>query len=241
MDIYTEIDKLQEQINSLRPLSNFQMKELRQYYKIGLTYSSNALEGNSLTESETKIIIEEGITVGGKPLKHHLEAYGHSKAYNYMYELIKKETLNEEDVKKLHRLFYEFIEPEKAGIYRKEQVFISGSKYKVSKPEEIAQLMTDFVHKYKTRTTEHPVKTAAKMLKDFVFIHPFVDGNGRVARLLMNTVLIKNKFPVSIIPPLLRAEYIAFLEKAHTNDKDFVNFIAENVKQAQLEYIRLVS
>ncbi len=241
MNIYTEIDKLQEQINSLRPLSEFQLKELRQYYKIGLTYSSNALEGNSLTESETKIIIEEGITVGGKPLKHHLEAYGHSKAYNYMYELIKKDALNEEDIKEIHQLFYEFIDPRKAGIYRNEQVFISGSKYKVPKPEKINDLMNNFVQKYKKQTSEHPVKTAAKMHKDFVFIHPFIDGNGRVARLLMNIMLMKNKFPVTIIPPLLRTEYITLLEKAHTNDTDFLNFIAENVKQAQLEYIRLVN
>ena len=241
MNLFKEIDKLQIQINNIRPLSEFQTKELRQYYKIGLTYTSNAIEGNSLTESETKIILEDGITIGGKLLKHHLEAKGHSKAYLFMYKLIKNNQITENNIKKLHKLFYELIEPDKAGIYRTEQVFISGSKYKPTKPENIQEQMTLFVNKYKTnKNSLHTVELAAKIHKDFVFIHPFIDGNGRVARLLTNLIFIKASFPIVIIPPILRAEYIAFLEKAHINDIDFIKFIAERVKQAQLEFIRLM-
>jgi Fic family protein len=240
MKIFAEIDKLQEQINSLRPLSESQLVSLRQYYRIGLTYTSNALEGNSLTETETKVILEDGITIGGKPLKHHLEATGHSKAYTFLYDLLEKDFLQETDIKKLHRLFYELIEPEKAGEYRKEQVFISGSHYKLPKAEKIPKLMADFVVNYSKNTNRHAVETAALMHKDFVFIHPFVDGNGRVARLLMNFALMKNRFPVTIIPPILRVDDISALEKAHTNDAEFIELIANCVKQSQWEYIRLV-
>jgi Fic family protein len=240
MKILNEIDKLQTQIKEIRPLSEKQLADLRQYYRIGLTYSSNALEGNSLTETETKVVLEDGITIGGKPLKHHLEAAGHSKAYGFLYELLKNDFLTENDIKKLHKLFYELIEPEKAGIYRTEQVFISGSRYKPPKPQEVSGLMKKLEEKYMKIQEKHPVEIAALLHKDFVFIHPFVDGNGRVARLIMNFVLMKNQFPVTIIPPVLRAEYIAALEKAHTNDNDFIEFIANCIKQSQLEYLRLV-
>src|ERR1700682_2175756 len=105
-DIFKEINSLQDEINSYRPLSVDLLKQLKEYYRIGLTYSSNALEGNTLTESETKIVLEEGITIGGKPLKDHLEAVGHAEAYDFLFTLVKDKTVCEHDIQQLHKLIY---------------------------------------------------------------------------------------------------------------------------------------
>jgi Fic family protein len=105
-DIFAEIDELQKEINALRPLGDHLLKQIKGYYRVGLTYSSNALEGNSLTETETKIVLEEGIAIGGKPLKDHYEAIGHSEAYDFLYTISKKKDIAEDDIKGLHRLFF---------------------------------------------------------------------------------------------------------------------------------------
>ena len=238
--LLNEIDTLQSEINKHRPLDSHLQKQIKEYYRIGLTYTSNALEGNTLTESETKIVLEEGITIGGKPLKDHLEAQGASEAYNFMYELINKKDISEEDLKKLHKLFYYRIDEKNAGIYRNIQVFLTGSKYPTTKPEKIPIEVSKFIENLKKfREIEHPVIAAALAHKEFVFIHPFIDGNGRVARLLMNLVLLQYGYNIAIIPPIMRAKYISSLEKAHTNDSDFLEFIAQMLKETQKDYIRL--
>ena len=124
VNIFKEVDGLQAEINKFRPLSSNMLKQIREYYKIGLTYSSNALEGISLTESETKVIIEDGITIGGKPIRDHYEALGHSEAYDLMYKLSKNSVFTEANIKRLHHLFYYRIDEKKAGKYRKEKVFL---------------------------------------------------------------------------------------------------------------------
>ncbi len=120
-------DKLQEKIRAHRPLDAYEVKQLKEYFRIGLTYSSNALEGNSLTESETKVVLENGITIGGKPLKDHFEAIGHSEAFDLLYKLADRHDITEEDVLGLHRLFYYRIESENAGKYRKRNVIVTGT------------------------------------------------------------------------------------------------------------------
>ena len=238
---FTEIDLLQKEINALRPLDKETVKELQNYYKIGLTYSSNAIEGNSLTETETKIILEEGITVGGKPIRDYFEAIGHSKACDFIHKISNAHDIEETHVKNLHKLFYGFIDTKEAGKYRKRKVFISGSQYSVPAPEKVPGLMKKFIEDMDyIRKDIHPVKFAALVHKEFVFIHPFVDGNGRVARLLMNLVLLQEGYSIAIIPPVLRNEYITLLEKAHKDDCDFVEFIAQRVKETQKDYLRLL-
>ena len=210
-------------------------------YKIGLTYSSNALEGNSLTETETKILLEDGLTVGGKPIRDYYEATGHAKAYDYIYTIIQGKPIWEEDIKTIHRLFYSQLDSDNAGIYRKERVIITGSKYSTPAPDKIPLLMSDFV-KWVTKNESqlHPVEFAARVHKEFVFIHPFIDGNGRVARLLMNLCFIRNGYTIAIIPPVLRGQYIEMLEKAHENDQFFVEFIAEVIAETQKDLLRLL-
>lgn len=239
-DIFTEIDELQKEVNLYRPLPAHLKKEIQEYYRIGLTYSTNSIEGNSLTESETKIVLENGITIGGKPLRDHYEAAGHSEAFDFTYGLCKNKDIKEKDIKKIHQLFYYRIDKNKAGKYRKTRLFITGSKYPLPLPEKVPFLMKEFIASLTGLRKElHPVGFAALAHKKFVFIHPFVDGNGRVARLLMNLILLQEGYNIAIIPPVLRQEYLENLEKAHINDKPFINFIARSVKETQKDYLRL--
>lgn len=237
-----KIDALQTDIASLRPLDEDELSQLKEYYRIGLTYSSNALEGNSLTESETKVIIEDGLTIGGKSIKEHMEVLGHSEAFSFIHDITSKELLSESDLLKIHKLVYGRVDSKQAGTYRDKRIFLSGSKYNFPKPEKVQLLMTEFFKKLLAMKKQlHPVIFAAQAHKEFVFIHPFIDGNGRVSRLLMNLLLIQAEHLITIIPPVLRSEYIASLEKAHRDDSDFIRFILRCHIEAQKEYLRLVS
>lgn len=239
--IFKDIDALQEKINDLRPLSDHLLEQIKEYYRIGLTYTSNALEGNTLTETETKIVIEDGLTIGGKTLHEHLEVVGHSDAYDFMYSLVKKHGISEEDIKRLHQLFYYRIDEDSAGVYRKQKAIITGSAYSLPDPKKLNELMLRFVAEMpELGRNIHPVEFAAIAHKEFVFIHPFVDGNGRVVRLLMNVVLLQHGYPLAIIPPVVRNDYIHSLEKAHKDDSEFIEFIAQMVKETQKDYLRLL-
>lgn len=216
---FNQIDSLQRTINEQILPDKHLLQQIKEYYRIGLTYTSNALEGNSLTETETKIVLEEGITIGGKRLVDHLEAVGHSDAYDFLLSLPHTQNFTEATILKLHKLFYYRIDESNAGTYRKVKVFLSGSKYPMPEPSQVPHLMQQFIAHYGPElSSKHPVEFAALVHKEFVFIHPFVDGNGRVARLLMNLVLLSSGYPLAIIPPITRPEYIASLEKAHIND-----------------------
>jgi Fic family protein len=231
-----------QKLLSMRPLSKETLQSLKDYYRIGLTFSSNAMEGNSLTESETKVVIEDGLTVEGKPLRDVFEAVGHAKAYDHIYQLSTHKIIKEEDVLRLHNLFYSQIDNENAGKYRTVSVFISGSKYSVTPPQKIPAEMKKFVAWFnKQELNMHPVEFAALVHKKFVFIHPFIDGNGRLARLLMNLALLRNEYSIALIPAVLRHEYIETLEVAHVDDTRFKEFIADRIIATQMDLIRLLS
>lgn len=241
MSVYKLIDLYKNKIDKLRPFEGEMLEQIKAYYKIGLTWSSNALEGNTYTESETKVLLEDGLTVGGKPLKETFEVIGHGKAYNFMFTLLNNKEITEEHILMMHKLFYNDFEPEYAGKYRNMNVIIAGSNYSVMDFNNINYEMSKLITWIKvSRQHHHPVEFAALLHKKFVFIHPFKDGNGRVARLLMNTSLIQDGYLLAIIPPILRNEYILLLEKAHKNDRQFVDFIADRVKESQKEIMRLL-
>jgi Fic family protein len=234
-----EVDKLQKEI---RPLSAHALKQLKEYYRIGLTYSSNALEGNSLTETETKIVLEEGITIGGKPLRDHLEALGHSEAYDRLYELSKRKIITEEDILELHKLFYYRIDKENAGVYRKVPVIITGVDFKFPPPSKIRPLMEAFVSEIPSlRKKLHPVEYSAQIHLGLVSIHPFIDGNGRAARLLMNLALLQTGYLITIIPPVMRREYLDSLKASNRGDNGpFISLITEMVYESQKDYLRIL-
>lgn len=241
MDTYRLLDSYKAIIDGQKPFEGEMLIQIRDYYRIGLTWSSNAIEGNTLTESETKVLLEDGLTVGGKPLQYTFETLGHAKAYDFMFTLLRNRTLTESDVLTMHRLFYENIASEQAGRYREMDVFITGSQYPVTATVHIQSEM-DGLFRWITneRDHHHPVVFAAQLHKRFVFIHPFKDGNGRIARLMMNTALIQDGYVLAVIPPVLRHEYISLLERAHWDDKPFEQFIAERVIQSQQEMMRLL-
>ena len=238
-----EIDAKQELINKQRPLEQTQIKNLKEYFKVGLTYASNALEGNTLTESETKVVLEDGVTIGGKPLKDHLDAIGHGRAFDWMWGLAKGGEISEENVKKLHVLCFQPSEGEQAGEYRRVNVVITGSQHndRLPRHEEVPSLMKEWaVSLPEKRKKLHPVQYAAQLHQEFIVIHPFADGNGRVARLLLNHALISQGYPPVIISPVFKHEYIQALEQSHTKPEAFAAYIAEQVVQAQRDYIRLL-
>lgn len=240
MEILKKIDLFQSEINALRPFEGEMLGQIQDYYRIGLTWTSNALEGNSLTESETKVLLEDGLTVGGKPLRDVFEAVDHAKAYDFMFSLLKERRMDEQAALKMHELFYQNIESEYAGRYRDIRVIVTGSHYPVADPEEIPEKMGQlFGWIRKERERYHPVEFAAKLHKRFVFIHPFKDGNGRVARLLMNLALIQDGYLPAIVPPVLRLDYVSLLERAHRDDQGFTEFIAEREFESQKEILRL--
>jgi len=240
--IFKEVDELQKEINEYRPLSRNALKQLKEYYRIGLTYSSNALEGNSLTETETKIVLEEGITIGGKPLKDHFEALGHSEAYDHLHKLSKNRVITEEDILEFHKLFYYRIDKENAGVYRKAPVIISGVDFRFPPPSKIGSLMQEFIKNIPSLSAKHhPVEYSALIHLRLVHIHPFIDGNGRTARLLMNLALLQAGYVITIIPPVLRREYLDSLKASNRGDnKPFVNLMIGMVYESQKDYLRIL-
>ncbi len=236
------VDELQQEINRYRPLSKDVLRQLREYYKIGLTYTSNALEGNSLTESETKVVIEDGITIGGKPIKDHFEALGAGEAYELLYKLSKQEIITEKDIKDIHYLFYYRIDRKNAGKYRKKPAIITGSDVELPSPSAISELMKKFASEIsELKQNHHPVEYAALLHIKLVNIHPFIDGNGRTARLLMNLALIQTGYEITIIPPVVRSDYIDALKASNKgNNEPFINFISNMVYESQQDYLRLI-
>ena len=158
-----------------------------------------------------------------------------------MFTLIQGHDIEESDICKLHELFYARINKAAAGAYRTHECIITGSQYPVTAPKEIPTAMHDMDLWVKTdRAKYHPVEFAAQLHKRFVFIHPFEDGNGRVARLIMNLALLQDGYMLSIVPPILRLEYIRLLELAHTDDRPFTVFMAERVLETQKDIMRLL-
>ncbi len=241
-DKIEQVNQLQKQINQLRPLTRDALLQLREYYRIGLTYSSNALEGNTLTESETKVVIEDGLTVSGKPLRDHLEAIGHSEAFGMLYDLSQSQTIDAKAIIDLHRLFYYRIDADNAGRYRSKPVIITGTDFIPPPPSKVGSGMREYVEQIPGKKEAlHPVFFAAWIHIQLATIHPFIDGNGRAARLLMNLALMQAGYPITIIPPIVRSNYIAALQASNKgDDAPFNNLLSNMVWEAQREYLRLI-
>jgi Fic family protein len=239
-DTFEKCRYYKKRIDALHPFPPETLASLKKYFRVGLTYTSNAIEGNSLTESETKVLIEDGLTVSGKPLRDIYETLGHAKAYGYIYDILSAKTITEDHIKTLHRLFYDQIDKDNAGTYRTQRVVLTGSHYPLPKPDRIPDKMKEYIDWFNTHEkTTDPIKFAALSHQKFVFIHPFIDGNGRVARLIMNLALLRAGYQICIIPPILRHEYIESLELAHIDTKPFIEFIAGRIIETEKDILRL--
>jgi Fic family protein len=225
-----------ERLDRLRPLSPQSLDALAAWYDVELTYSSNAIEGNTLTRSETAIVLEKGITIGGKPLKDHLEAIGHRDALHFVRTLAAAgERVREIDIREIHRLILARIDPEEAGRYSRHQRVIAGSPLTLPSPVEIPALMGDFAAWLATAPADPD--TAFAMHGRLVAIHPFSDGNGRTARLLMNLILLKAGYPPIVIGPEHRVAYIEALQalQLENDPQPYQRFMAERL-EASLDH-----
>ena len=239
---FKDNDEYKAKIDAYRPLDENTIKQVQEYYRIGLTFSSNALEGNTLDLVETKVVLEDGLTINGKPMKDHLETLGHSDAFYELLKLSQTNAITEDNIKFLHKLFYNRINETGAGNYRNKNVIVTGADIDFPKPEVLSPKMKEFVDEIlKIKSQLHPVEYSAMVHAKFVNIHPFIDGNGRVARLLMNLALLQSGYNITIIPPVVRADYIrAIQETNHGNFTPFINFVSEMVLESQKEYLRII-
>ncbi len=232
---FQKLDNLKNKLNSYRPLDPVILKNLREDLILKWTYNSNAIEGNTLTLNETKVVLE-GITIGGKSLREHFEAINHKEAILFVESLVEKgEMLSEHTIKSLHRLILKNIDDKNAGCYRKINVLISGATHRPPNHFEVATKMEDFITWYRTKAqTLHPIERACRVHIDFVGIHPFIDGNGRTSRLLMNFELMKNGFPPVVLKVENRLAYYEALDKAHTlgDYKPFISLISALVEES---------
>ncbi len=210
------VTKKKEELDAHRPLPPELVRNLEEWFLVELTYTSNALEGNTLSRKETAAVVEKGLTVGGKTLVEHLEATNHFEALKEVLRLSQTPTdrLRNADVLQLHETVLHGIDDTNAGHYRTIPVRISGSSVVLPNPVKVPDLMEAFIQWIVSSAALHPVELAAEAHYQLVTIHPFVDGNGRTARLLMNLVLMQNGYPPAIIRTRDRLSYIDSLEKA---------------------------
>ena len=242
--MFEVINEKKAQLDAARPLPIYTLKSLREKLFLEWTYNSNAIEGNTLTMNETKIVLE-GITIGGKTLREHLEVINHRDAITYVEEIVQmKEPLSEWQIKNLHRLVLKGIHDEYAGAYRKEQVFISGATHRPPAHYLIEEKMEQMMNWYLNEGIHlHPVERGAMLHAIFVGIHPFIDGNGRTSRLLLNLEVMKNGFPPVIIKVENRLGYYEALDKAHTTEdySDFIALVEREVEDSLDLYLSTIS
>lgn len=245
-EILLAITKKKEEIDKLGPLPPELETNVWDWYRVELTYTSNAIEGNTLTREETALVIEKGITVQGKKIVEHLEAKNHAKAVEMTRNLAraksKREDIKENDILQLHAIIFVGIDERNAGRYRSVPVRVAGSQAVFPNPMKVPELMAEFFAWLCKENNDHPVKIAAVAHFKFVSIHPFVDGNGRVARLLMNLLLLQRGYPPIIIKPEHRLSYIQALEKAQTQGvaDDYYQLMYQAAFISIEEYLRAV-
>lgn len=235
-------DKLQllttkkQKLDTFRPLPKELVQNLDEWFAIELTYTSNAIEGNTLTRAETALVVEKGLTVQGKTLKEHLEATNHVEALDYVKTLIakKRQDITEQDILDINRLILNKIESEGAGRYRTQHARLTHTDVVLPNPVKIPNLMKEFIDWLGSNNQDHIIKIGADAHCKLVSIHPFPDGNGRTSRLLMNLILMQEGYPPVIIRKEDRLAYINSLEKAQKGGSldDFYNLIFEAVDRS---------
>jgi len=234
------LNEKKAQLDALRPLPAGILARLRQQLDLEWIYNSNAIEGNTLTLQETRLILETGLTIGGKNLREHFEVINHREAIAYVEDLVKQVAeVTAHHIRQIHKLVLSQIDDENAGQYRKTPVRIAGAKHTPPDAWEIPQLMMDWGDWLaRERKLQHPVILAALAHHRLVSIHPFVDGNGRTARLLMNVVLMKSGYPPTVIERIHRQQYYRILAQADAgNPAPLVNFVGRAVERSLILYL----
>ena len=243
-DILTRIDEKKKRLDAARPLPFELVKNLQEWFAIEFTYTSNAIEGNTLTMSETAMVVEKGLTIAGKTVQEHLEAINHAEAIDFIEQLAQgnRDNLSMDDILAIHKIVLQKIDDVHAGVFRQVMVRVTGSTTVFPNYAKVPFLMVDFME-WLHGATEHPVIVAALAHYQLVLIHPFVDGNGRTARLLMNLLLLQEGYPLAIIKKEKRSEYIRAIEHANRAE-DFNPFfvvVAEAVEYVLDAYLEAIA
>ena len=242
-NILDEIDSLKIKLDSFRAFDSYR---IAQALELEYTFESNRIEGNTMTLRETDLVINEGLTISGKSMREHLEVINHQEAIAYIKDLMQKNTpINEREVLSIHNLILRGIHPEDAGRYRKVQVMIQGSSHMPPQPFLVTKEMEDFFIWFETnKNSLHPILLAAEMHERLVTIHPFIDGNGRTSRLVMNLILLQHGYIIANIKGDYesRMQYYQALETAQTknNKEDFLLFIAQMEKESLERYLSII-
>jgi Fic family protein len=237
-----EIDHLKSMLDGLRPLPEHTLRTVHEQLVLEWTYHSNAIEGNTLTLKETKVVLE-GITIGGKSMREHFEVINHKEAIDYVEAIVQgQEKLSEWQIKSLHKLVLKNIDDRNAGKYRQENVVIAGAEHVPPDFFSIPSAMADLITNYQIKQNLHPLELAGWLHVDFVGIHPFVDGNGRTSRLLMNFELMRQGYLPVIIPVDRRLEYYEALDVVHTRAEygQFFELVADLELVALKRYLQLL-
>jgi Fic family protein/DNA-binding XRE family transcriptional regulator len=243
-NLLDEIDILKKKLDAFREFDSFR---IAQALELEYTFESNRIEGNTLTLRETDLVINEGLTISGKSMREHLEAINHVEAIGYIKQLIERNfPFNERELLSVHNLILRGIIPEDAGRYRRVQVMIKGSGHMPPQPFIVPKEMEDYFIWYgENKGKLHPVILAAEMHERLVTIHPFIDGNGRTSRLVMNLILLQNGYVIANIKGDYdsRINYYQALETAQTsgNKEDFLLFIAQIEKECLERYLGIIS
>ena len=244
-DLLKRLTEKKKKLEALRPLPKELEQNLEDWFKVELTYSSNAIEGNTLSRIETAEVIERGTAavISGKSLKDQLEAINHAKAVGLIKQLAKDrkghQFITEEDIKAIHKIILDGINDEWAGKYRRTEVFIRGSDAEFPAPNAVYYAMQEFIQWLQGQKVSHPVRVAAEAHFKLVSIHPFVDGNGRTARLLMNLILIVHGYPIAVIRNEDRVEYLASfgIARKQNNMQPFYDLVERAVERSLDAYI----
>ncbi|MCW1967970.1 MAG: Fic family protein [Anaerolineae bacterium] len=242
--LLARIDQLKRELDALRPLPAVAVARLKEHLNVEWTYNSNAIEGNTLTLRETQLILQHGVTIGGKSLREHFEVVNHSEAIEYVEHLAQKDDpITGADIRQIHNLVLAKIDDASAGRYRTVAVRIAGARHVPPESWEVAPRMDDFVQwlRGNEAMAMHPIERAAYGHHIFVAIHPFVDGNGRTGRLLLNLLLFRAGYPPAVIEKATRRQYYKALSEADRgNFEALVNMIARVCERSLRAYLEAV-
>jgi Fic family protein len=239
-DLHARIAAKKAELDRLRPRAPHGLGNLEHVHDLELTYTSNAIEGNTLTAAETTLVVEHGLTIGGKPLRDHLEAIDHHEAIGFVRALARSSApLTEADIRNLHSLVVRRSNPEIAGRYADQARYVltDAGRHAFPLPAEVPALMGD-LSAWLSSAPNTP-GTAFDAHRRLVDIHPFNDGNGRTARLLMNLILLRGSYPPVAVRPQDRPAYIAALQEARADGgaDDFARLLYERLDATLDDYI----
>ncbi len=236
-NLFLRIQKKKKQLDQLRPIPTVVLEKLKKQLALEWTYNSNAIEGNTLTLQETRLVLEEGMTIKGKPLREHFEAKNHENAIQYLEKIIQQNfKCTESHIFEIHKLVLDGIEEEFAGRYRDGQVRIIGANFIPPAGHKVPDLMTEFVKKVTIQQKRGNFLSLATFAHHrFVWIHPFFDGNGRTARLFMNLLLMKEGYPPAIILKNDRKKYYDALNQANKENYEKLTLLIGQAIERSLD------